>query len=290
MKTYLFLFYGLEKELPALKSAFEILKHFGGHLKVLHIMPQLDYTPISHGYDYYALSNDVIERMEAENEEQAGKAQALFLEVAKEYDLPVVSEDNFSHNVSASWFVCTKGRFAPNLLKESRLCDLVILHKDISENVASYYEHAASIILFDARCPILLVTDEDVLKPTNMHSLVAWDSGLEAEKAIMHAMPFLQVSEKIDILLENIAENKIEPDGNDVKTYLLHHGVQSKIMNVKDKKLETGEAILKHAKNLKANLLVMGAYGHSRIREALLGGVTKHVLKYAHCPVLLSHY
>ncbi len=122
--------------------------------------------------------------------------------------------------------------------------------------------------------------------------IVAWDASREAARAVNDALPILAKAKSVMVLAVNprggTREDGRQP-GADIALHLARHDitVESKVANAED--IDTGDIILSRAADEGADLLVMGGYGHSRLREMVLGGVTRHMLRHMTIPVLMSH-
>jgi len=131
------------------------------------------------------------------------------------------------------------------------------------------------------------------------HILVAWNASREAARALADALPFLHRAESVHVAIFDADARPGaygEPPGAEVQAWLERHGVRAQIVLEQTERQgllkrpgNTGEALLAMAGARDCDLLVMGAYGHSRFRESLLGGVTRSVLDAMTLPVLLSH-
>ena len=131
------------------------------------------------------------------------------------------------------------------------------------------------------------------------HILVAWNASKEAARALDDALPFLQHADSVTLAVFDADERPGvfgDPAGSEVQAWLERHGVHAQIVLEQTERQgllkrpgNTGEALLAMAAARDCDLLVMGAYGHSRFRESLLGGVTRTVLDAMSLPVLMSH-
>jgi nucleotide-binding universal stress UspA family protein len=123
------------------------------------------------------------------------------------------------------------------------------------------------------------------------HALLAWDGSLEAARAISAALPLLQQVPRVTLAVYN-GEEKYGAHGAvpgaDMATYLARHGLKVDLVE-RHEPGAVGEALLSLAADLQAGLLVMGCYGHSRLREIVLGGATRDVLRGMTLPVLMAH-
>jgi nucleotide-binding universal stress UspA family protein len=123
-------------------------------------------------------------------------------------------------------------------------------------------------------------------------AMLAWDGSREAARAVHDALPLLRLAEEAIVLIVDARDlgARVGPQpGADVAAHLTHHEVRTRVKQVRSDRLGIGELILAQAGEEGADLLVMGGYGHSRLREMLLGGVTRHMLEHTTVPVLFSH-
>jgi nucleotide-binding universal stress UspA family protein len=123
-------------------------------------------------------------------------------------------------------------------------------------------------------------------------AMVAWDGSREAARAVNDALPFLRLATSVTILVvdaERRPSQLGEQPGADIATHLARHSVKVEVRQVHGGGLATGDVILSQASDEGTDLVVMGGYGHSRFREMVLGGATRHLLDHMTCPVLLSH-
>jgi nucleotide-binding universal stress UspA family protein len=122
--------------------------------------------------------------------------------------------------------------------------------------------------------------------------LVGWDSSREATRAINDAMPLLQAAQAVTVLAIDPTDGPAghgEMPGADIALHLARHGVKATIESTVSAGIGIGNVLLSRASDLGADLLVMGAYGHSRVRELVLGGSTRTVIESMTLPVLMSH-
>jgi len=121
-------------------------------------------------------------------------------------------------------------------------------------------------------------------------ALLAWNASREATRATTDALPFLRAADKVVVA-------PVKPDraahgeapGTDIGLYLSRHGVRVEVAAIEGTELDAGSALLSRAADLSIDLIVMGAYGHSRMSELILGGVTRTMMESMTVPVLMSH-
>ena len=120
--------------------------------------------------------------------------------------------------------------------------------------------------------------------------MIAWDGSRVAARAVSDARDFLQRAQSITIV--SVTDEKILPHddpGNKLAEYLIRHDLQATVAQVQGRGHPIAETLQEHARETGADMLVMGAFGHSRIRDFVLGGATNGILKDLRLPVLLSH-
>jgi nucleotide-binding universal stress UspA family protein len=144
--------------------------------------------------------------------------------------------------------------------------------------------------LFGSGRPVLIVPyiQKNGMKLDRV--VVCWDGGRQAARAIGDALPFLARAKKVDIVIVASEPGKgDEMTGALIGRHLARHEIDNEIKRITTKDIDVASAILSHAADVSADLLVMGGYGHSRLREFILGGVTSTVLKAMTVPALMSH-
>jgi nucleotide-binding universal stress UspA family protein len=144
--------------------------------------------------------------------------------------------------------------------------------------------------LFESGRPVLIVPfiQKDRLKLD--HVMVCWDGSRAAARAVADAMPFLTRSGKASIVIADIQSTKsADLPGADIATHLTRHGVNVTIERIPVSKIDVSNAILSYAADTYPDLIVMGGYGHSRLREFILGGTTRGMLASMTKPTLMSH-
>lgn len=150
-----------------------------------------------------------------------------------------------------------------------------------------------SALLFESGRAVLTVPERYPLTTPIRHVVIAWRPRREATRALHDALPLLKLTESIDVLVvdpEGGEQGDGEQPGADIGAHLAHHGLNVNVIAYKRSPGETvATALLRHAAQTEAQLLVAGGYGHSRFREWALGGTTRELLQAQHLPVLFSH-
>ena len=120
--------------------------------------------------------------------------------------------------------------------------------------------------------------------------MVCWDGSQPAARAIADAMPFLEKAKRVElVIVTNDSGKEDEIEGADMGQHLARHGLDVEVKRINSGGIDVADALLSHAADSGADFIVMGGYGHSRLREFILGGVTQSMLRSLTVPALLSH-
>jgi nucleotide-binding universal stress UspA family protein len=193
------------------------------------------------------------------------------------------------HGIKGTWEVI-RGLYVPILARRSCMADITVSRMPNREAGYSTDMDHVTRVLLAAASPMLLVPSgwDGTFRPERV--LVAWNSTPESMRALRAAVPFL--GEAGTVRLVDGASDElpgIAPPPLPVRDWLTRQGIALQAVQQFPAQTSIGEALLDQAHAMKADLLVMGAWGHSRVSELMLGGTTRHVLKHAQLPVLLSH-
>lgn len=221
----------------------------------------------------------LIEAQERWAEEEAGRSRELFRqEVAKA-------------NPQAEWRE-TSGDAVRVTAMHARHGDLLVVGQQDPD--APAFSTPATLVeelLFASGRPVLVVPFIGGRAPFR-RILVAWNSSREATRAVNDALPLLERAEQVTVLAID-PEIGLGGHGDlpcaDICLQLARHGVKAQAAQTWSADIDAGNVLLSYATDLGADLIVMGAYGHSRLRETVLGGVTRTILRHLTVPVLLAH-
>lgn len=177
------------------------------------------------------------------------------------------------------------------LCMQARYADLVVMGQAAADdsNEGKLLPDLPDYVLLNSGRPVLLVPRSGRFPTIGKRVLVAWNGSVEAAKAVTAALPLLRGAEQVTLaVLGHSADTLGESPGADIALYLARHGVNVEVLR-RPEAADPGEAILSLAADFNVDLLVMGAYGHSRFREMMLGGATRTILATATLPVLMAH-
>ena len=176
-----------------------------------------------------------------------------------------------------------------DILRQARAADLVIASdKDQSDPLASFDDLSIRLVLETGR-PVLLVPAKTRMNSVGQRITVAWNQSRESARAAFDALPLLRTAASVEILAVNPTQDGATTPGEDLTFALSRHGVKAHAVVVNTTTRSEADELTAALALHQSDMLVMGCYGHSRLREMVLGGVTKHILGHMTIPVLLSH-
>jgi nucleotide-binding universal stress UspA family protein len=182
-------------------------------------------------------------------------------------------------------------KIAATVIEHARQCDLVIIGRsNSSSNRAIGSDFSEEIVISAGRPTLLMPLDQQATVAAG-RIVVGWNGSREAARATFDSLPLLKLADEVMIVLvqrEGGSADRKPSSGIDLTKALARHGVRVRPYDIKSSH-EAGEALLERVQSQGAGLLVMGAYGHARLREFILGGATRSVLKSMTTPVLFSH-
>jgi len=187
--------------------------------------------------------------------------------------------------VSAEW-VDLVGREEEVVAWRGRLADVVALARP-GEGADMPSPMTLNAALMESGRPLLLVPPGAAA--FGRHVAIAWNGSAEAGRAVAAALPFLERAGAVTVLSVAEDERTTEAPAGELTAYLAWHGIDARLRQMRGQSTHAGEALLAECRDAGADLLVMGAYTHSRLRQLILGGVTRHVLHHTPLACLMCH-
>ncbi|GGW29663.1 universal stress protein [Gemmobacter lanyuensis] len=262
----------------ALPSAAHLAVALDAHLDVLAL--GIDRTQL--GYSYLGsgavLMQVAMERAEQDARESETAAKALLS--AEAVDLRWSLESAVAQVGAVGELVAQRARFA----------DLLVLPRPYGKGRGGEAEAVLESALFEGQAPVLVLPDSaDVKLPERV--VIGWNQSREAMVAVRRALPFLKRAGLVNIAVIDPPQHGPERSdpGGMLCQMLVRHGVKAEVSVLARSMPRISDVLNRHVRDMNADLLVMGAYGHSRFREAILGGATRNMLEQAEVPVLMAH-
>ncbi|TDI65303.1 MAG: universal stress protein [Alphaproteobacteria bacterium] len=284
-------FTGSDRYAGMLPTAMSIGDQFNAYCEILFIRPE-PYQALPYLGDAApgVVVKEIVERANEAADSSVKKLQSALEKAAKDAGAQLVDQ-----TVPAGKF-CTRlversGETIEVATRRSRLCDLVLFvggegHGEVAVSLA------LTAVLMKTGRPVLILPGTNYKGSIGNNIVIAWDGSIEAANAVKGAIPFLKRASSIKIF--NVQRN-IEEAGVDtgfaeaVGEYLDLLGLKHTEAIIDAEAKGVAQTLLEKASEHEADLLVMGGYGHSRVRELILGGVTQHILNHTTIPVLLAH-
>jgi nucleotide-binding universal stress UspA family protein len=173
----------------------------------------------------------------------------------------------------------------------ARYADLTVLPLPYGKSRRIEDEAVTEAALFEGMAPVLIVPPGSRISAVPKRIIVAWNQSREALVAVRRAMPFLRQADMVQIVVidpPSHGPERSDPGGL-LCQLLVRHGVRAEVSVLAKTLPRVSDVLAQHARDIDAELLVMGAYGHSRFREAILGGATRDMLEHAGVPIFLAH-
>lgn len=262
---------------PALDTARCLSERFDAHLEALC----LGVDPSQQGFYYAGASAMLIQDNLAQVRENTEALEAEVRQVLASNVLPWSSTAVATQSVTLNHVVAYRSRFA----------DLVILPRPYGEGRGHDSEAVIESAMFDGGVPVLVLPDDVSLEQSPSNAVIAWNESSESLRAIRAAMPFLQAADTVSIAIIDPPQHGPERSdpGGALSQMLARHGIRAEVSVLAKTMPRVADILNRHANDKNADLIVMGAYGHSRFRESILGGATRHMLEIAAVPVLMAH-
>lgn len=268
----------------ALDTAVAVATSLSAHLDVLHVRPDArEAVPLLGEGMSGAMIEEMIDIAEREAGEREAKARAQFDAALSAANLDSVDGPPGPGRASAAWLAET-GREDETVAWRGRLSDLIVTPAPAADTDAST-ALTLNAALFESGRPVLLAPSQPVAE-VGRKVAVAWNGSPEGARAVAAAMPFLEGAETVRILTVT-SEKTQAAVGSELERYLGWHNISTELIDVGETPGLVGQALFDKAGD--ADMLVMGAYTHSRLRQLILGGVTRYVMENATTPVLMSH-
>jgi nucleotide-binding universal stress UspA family protein len=271
IKTILALADGGSATHATLQAAVAVARRFSAKLDVLHVRADVEtMVPVIGEGMSGAMVEQMMSAMAQTVETRAAKAKAAYQEFCAGAGLPAVWRES-------------AGRETDIVANAGRLVDLIVIGKPDAETETPL---AATLdaALFDTGRPVLVAPAATTVGD---RIVIAWNGSAQAARVVAAALPFLSAAKQVTVV--TVGEIGRSASAADLVGYLGEHGIRAVHESLTAEHGKTGATLLSYAGRTQADLLVMGAYGHSRLREMILGGATRDVLATTTVPLLMAH-
>lgn len=268
----------------ALDTALDTARLWQAHLTVLHVrVDARDVAPLAGEGLSGAMIEDMMVATEKESAVRAHDVRVLFEQAVRAHDV-TIGEPRAGAGATAN-FVSVAGREEEIIAQQARLADLTVIpHPEAGQDISS--SDALHAVLFDSGRPVLLAP---ATPPASIGKriCVGWNGTAESSSAVQAAIPWMKKAETVRVLTSDDYQRR-GPGAADLAAYLAMHDIHVELATFRAIDKSVGAGLIAAAREFGADLLTMGAYSHSRLRQLILGGVTRHILENSDLPVLMS--
>ncbi len=281
MKTILVPYHDEEAGRSALTTAIHLARRFGSYVEGVIVMGK---PPLTLGPGM-ALSPDYLASLAKEWRSFSATARDHFLGVADEFGLPYRELATAGDGPAVGWREMD-GKEPDVIGHYGRAFDLIVLGRTSATSVGRWRE-TCEAALFDSGRPVMLASTA-APEQVGRTILIAWNGSTETARTIGLAMPVLTSADRVDVV--HVKGGGVPgPSAGEIAEHLARHGVAVASREIDPLGRPDGEALLDEAGDMGADLILKGAFTHSRLRQVVFGGTTQHVLEYALIPALLAH-
>lgn len=277
---------GTPENEPVLDAAYSVAKELNSHLEVLHVRTEAkESIPLLGEGMSVAMVEDMIAIAEKESGERLQRAKAAFDASVIRHGIKVANEpEGAERSASVAWKV-EVGREDEVVARVGRLSDLIVVGRPgDSDDVLTPMTLNAAI--FESGRPVLVVPQQGSKPPRRV--AISWNGSAQSARAVQSAVRLLEQAEAVLVMTADSYRTS-GVRGHELASYLQWHGIKPDTHVFEAPAAGVGPRLLEECKEFGADLLVCGAYTHSRMRQLILGGVTRHLLGHAEIPMLMAH-
>ena len=267
----------------ALTTALTVARLWDAHLTALHVrVDSRDVAPLAGEGLSGAMIEEMMSATEKESATRSSAVRAMFDRFVAAHGVTVA--EPLRRGPTAN-FASVTGREEDLVAQLARLADLTVVpHPEAGDDVSS--SDALHAVLFDSGRPVL-IAPQAAGPAVGTRICVAWNGTAESAAAVQAAIPWMQRAEAVRVLSADEYQRR-GPGAGELLGYLALHDIRPEVAQFRPMERDVGRGLLAAAREFGADFLAMGAYSHSRLRQLILGGVTRHVLENAALPVLMA--
>jgi nucleotide-binding universal stress UspA family protein len=286
IKTILVPATGSDRDSAVFASALAVARAFAAHLEFLHVRPDAAATAVAMASDSggATMVGGLIDRLEEEASQREEKAKQLFQSFCEREGLALRDAPPGPQGPSAQW-LREIGAEPYWVAEHGRAADLLVIGRP-GEDEGALLDTIEGALIESGRP--LLIPPAAPLTALPETVAIAWKATPQAARALTAALPFLSMAKQIVVLTVAEEERTTQEEADRLIAGLRWHGIPVSVRHLRPEAHSAPDTLLSAAGE-HAALLVMGGYGHSRLREWIFGGFTLHVLRGAEVPVLMAH-
>jgi len=278
LKTLLVCLNETDRADALISAAVNLASRSGAHVIGLYVIPAMQVYPAVGMY----MTAEVFEGHRKYFQERADGVETRFNEAMRKEGL------------SSEWrrVESTSPLVADVVIDHGLAADLVLISQTNTESEDGVELDFAERVVMEAGRPVLIIPLYGTFSTVGASVLVGWNSTRESARAVFDAVPLMQSADKVYVCWVDPKKDEAvagQLPGSEIAASLARHGIKATVEPLPTSGLMAGEALISHASDIGADLLVMGAYGHTRMREFVFGGATRYVLQSMTVPILLSH-
>ncbi len=262
-----------------LRLAADLARQHGAHLAVLHVvdtdLPMMASVDAGGGAAIARVMEDM-------------RAQAL----ADGARLETLARERLRRDGLSGEWRQAEGMTAELVALHARYVDLAVIGQDDPDGDSPHAGAVVEQVLFSSGRPALVVPYAGEFQTLGRRVLIGWNASREAARAVHDALPLLTTADVVTVLSVNPSRGRGahgDRPGADIALHLARHGIKVQVEQSIAPDIGDADVLLNHTSEMGADLIVIGAYGHSRLREMVLGGVTRTLLRQMTVPVLMAH-
>ncbi len=268
----------------ALSTALLVARLWDAHVTALHVrVDSRDVAPLAGEGLSGAMIEEMMSATEKESSDRSNAVRTMFDRFVVQHGV-TVAEPHPRAGATAN-FASVTGREEDLVAQLARLTDLTVVpHPEAGDDVSS--SDALHAVLFDSGRPVL-IAPQTPLPTIGTRICVAWNGTAESAAAVQAAIPWMQRAQAVRVLSADEYQRR-GPGAAELASYLALHDITVEVSQFRPQEREVGRGLLLAAREFGSDMLAMGAYSHSRLRQLILGGVTRHVLEQSAIPVLMN--
>ena len=268
-------------------TALMAARQFDSHVEFLLVRtdPMAILTAAGAGDFGFGASPALLSELEREEKERIARARIFCQNFCEREQISVADKAPGPHGVSAAWRE-EEGDEAWQIMRRARFNDLLVVSPERREK--GFSSDTIATVMIGSGRPVLLAPAR---RPSSLTRtiVIAWKETPEAARAVAAAMPFLAKADKVIVLSIGETDAETIESAETLAEQLRWHRLEVETRCVRPEGASAPETLVRAARDAKADLIVMGGYSRSRVRELIFGGFTRHVLDGIELPVLLCH-